>query len=294
AVILHRTTPTRAAGLPAEPDDDPADDRGAREPGRADLARSRGHRPGGPARRARAVLEQPAPAARRAGPGDGLRQRHGVLRRLPCRHPRQHGLRAQRDHRAHRPLGLREVDAAPVAQPDERPRRRCSRRGPRQLPRHEHLRARRRPDRGPAPHRHGLPEAEPVPQVHLRQHRLRPEGHRHEGREHGRPGRGVPVPCRPVGRGQGQAQAVGVRPLRRAAAAALHRPDARSQARRDSHGRAVLGARPDRHRAHRGPHGRAAQRLHDHHRHPQHAAGGPRRGPHGVLHRARRRDDRQP
>ena len=32
---------------------------------------------------------------------------------------------------------------------------------------------RRRPDRGAAPHRHGVPEAEPVPEVDLRQRRLR-------------------------------------------------------------------------------------------------------------------------
>ena len=48
----------------------------------------------------------------------------------------------------------------------------------------------RRPDRGTHPDRHGLPEAQPVPEVDLRQHRLRPAGHRHEGRQHGRPRRG--------------------------------------------------------------------------------------------------------
>ena len=116
------------------------------------------------------------------------------------------------------------------------------------LPRPEHLREGRRPDRGPHPHRHGLPEAQPVPEVDLRQHRLRPAGHRHEGRQHGRPGRGGAARRRAVGRGQGQAQAVGVRPLRRSAAAAVHRPDHRHPARRDPDGRAVLGARPDRDR----------------------------------------------
>ena len=34
--------------------------------------------------------------------------------------------------------------------------------------------ARRRPGRGAAPHRHGLPAAEPVPEVDLRQRRLGP------------------------------------------------------------------------------------------------------------------------
>ena len=53
---------------------------------------------------------------------------------------------------------------------------------------------------------------------------------------------------RAVGRGEGQAQEVGVRALRRAAAAAVHRALPRGRARRDPHGRAVLGARPDRDR----------------------------------------------
>ncbi len=56
-----------------------------------------------------------------------------------------------------------------------------------------------------------------------------------------------------VGRGQGQAEAVGVRPLRRSAAAAVHRADHRHEARRHPDGRALLGAGPDRDLAHRGP-----------------------------------------
>ena len=52
---------------------------------------------------------------------------------------------------------------------------------------------------------------------------------------------------RPVGRGQGPAQGVGAQPVRRPAAAAVHRPRHRGRARRDPDGRAVLGARPDRH-----------------------------------------------
>jgi hypothetical protein len=56
-----------------------------------------------------------------------------------------------------------------------------------------------------------------------------------------------------VGRGQGPAQGLGARPLGRSAAAAVHRPLRRRRARRDPDGRAVLGARPDRHGTHRGP-----------------------------------------
>ncbi|CAO0832399.1 hypothetical protein SMICM17S_03278 [Streptomyces microflavus] len=43
-------------------------------------------------------------------------------------------------------------------------------------------------------------------------------------------------------------------PLRRSAAAAVHRPHHRGQARGDPHGRALLGPRPDRHRQDRRPH----------------------------------------
>ena len=51
----------------------------------------------------------------------------------------------------------------------------------------------------------------------------------------------------------------------------------------------MLGARPDRHLAHRGPDGRAEARLHDRHRDPQHAAGRPRLGHDRVLHHRRGR-----
>ena len=103
-----------------------------------------------------------------------------------------------------------------------------------------------RSGRGPPADRHGLPEAEPVPEVDLRQHRVRPEDRRVQG-QHGRAGRGVAAQGGAVGRGEGQAQ--GVRPgaLGRAAAAAVHRARDRDAARRDPDGRAVLGARPDRH-----------------------------------------------
>ncbi len=46
----------------------------------------------------------------------------------------------------------------------------------------------------------------------------------------------------------------GLGPLRRPAAAAVHRPGHRRGAAGRAHGRAVLGARPDLHPGHRGPH----------------------------------------
>ncbi len=70
-------------------------------------------------------------------------------------------------------------------------------------------------------------------------------------------------------------------PLRRPAAAPLHRARARRGARRDPHGRAGLRARPDRDDADRGSDARAEGDVHDRDRHAQHAAG-----------RARRRQDR--
>ena len=50
------------------------------------------------------------------------------------------------------------------------------------LPRRRPLRPRRVARRGAPPHRHGVPEAEPVPEVDLRQRRLRPARQRHRGR----------------------------------------------------------------------------------------------------------------
>ena len=51
-------------------------------------------------------------------------------------------VRQERDHRADRPVGLRQVDRAALPEPDERPGRRRPRRGQGDLPRPEHLRAR--------------------------------------------------------------------------------------------------------------------------------------------------------
>ena len=145
-----------------------------------------------------------------------------------------------------------------------------------------------RPRPGAQAHRHGLPEAEPVPEVDLRQHRLRPARDGHEGR-HGRDRRERAAPRRAVGRGQGPAEDQRVRHVGRPAAAPVHRPRAGHRARRAADGRAVLGARPDLDRPHRGPDDGAQGELLDRHRHPQHAAGRARVGHDGVLHgRARR------
>ena len=183
-----------------------------------------------------------------AGSGAGTGRRQRLLRRLRGRPRRRPDDRPQRDHRDDRPVRLRQVHRPALAQPDERPDPRRPGHGHDHLPRPGPVRQGGRPDRGPPPHRHGVPEAEPVPEVDLRQHRVRPAGHRHEGRQHGRPGRAGAARRGAVGRGEGQAQGLRAGAVRRPAAAAVHRAHDRGPARGDPHGRAVLGARPDRHR----------------------------------------------
>ena len=87
-----------------------------------------------------------------------------------------------------------------------------------------------------------------------------------------------------VGRGQGPPEGIGDGSVGRSAATPLHRPLRRGRAGGDPDGRAVLGARPDRDGAHRGADAGDQERLHDHHRDPQHAAGRPCERPHCVLH----------
>ena len=85
------------------------------------------------------------------------------------------------DHGAHRAVRLRQVHAAAEHQPHERPGPRRPRRGPDAVPRRGPVRPGRRPGRGPPADRHGVPEAQPVPQVDLRQRRLRARGQRLKG-----------------------------------------------------------------------------------------------------------------
>ena len=81
------------------------------------------------------------------------------------------------------------------------------------LSRSRSLRIRCRPGRSPAAHRHGVPEAEPVSEVDLRQRRVRaayqrpPQGSRRGRRARARAGRAV-------GRGQAQAAPARVRAVR--------------------------------------------------------------------------------
>ena len=83
------------------------------------------------------------------------------------------------------PSGCGKSTLSALPEPDERPDPRRGGEG-KVLYHGEDLYARgRRPGRGAQAHRDGLPEAQPVPEVDLRQHRLRPAGPRDGGR-HGR------------------------------------------------------------------------------------------------------------
>ena len=90
-------------------------------------------------------------------------------------------------------------------------------------------------------------------------------------------GRGGAARRRPLGRGQGQAAQKRPGPLRRPAAAALHRPGHRHGTRRAPDGRALFGAGSHRHAEDRRTDVGTEEALHDRHRHAQPAAG-PARG----------------
>ena len=208
------------------------------DPDRPSRDRARGpatRRSGRPTRR------EPRPP--RAAPVIRRRGRQLLLRHVPGGEGHHHRRPDPPDHRAHRPVRLRQVDAAADDQPHERPDPRHAGRGRGHVPRPGPVRAVRRPGRGPAADRDGLPEAEPVPEVDLRQRRVRAAAHRLQGR-HGRARRAQPAARRALGRGQGQAQAVRPVAVGRPAAAAVHRARDRDRARRHPDGRAVLGARP--------------------------------------------------
>jgi hypothetical protein len=81
---------------------------------------------------------------------------------------------ARLDRRAHRPVRLRQEHAAPLPEPSERSRARLPRCGRRALPGHRSLWTGCRPGRGAHAHRPRLPAAQPVPEVDLRQRRVRP------------------------------------------------------------------------------------------------------------------------
>jgi hypothetical protein len=152
------------------------------------------------------------------------------------------------DHRLHRPFGLRQVDAAALHQPAQRPHRHVHDRRPRCLNENATSTPQRRDHRAAQAHRHGLPEVEPLPEVDLRERRLRLRIHGDQQAERARRDRRASLrgaalwdevkdrlDDSALGLSGGQQQRLCI-----ARAIAVG-------ARGDAHGRALLGARPDRH-----------------------------------------------
>ena len=117
----------------------------------------------------------------RAEPIFEVRRRRRQLRRQPGRAQHLARHRPEPDHGADRSVGLRQEHADPLLQPHERPDPAATVDGSILYHGQDLYGRRRRSGRGPQADRDGVPEAQPVPEVDLRQHRLRPAGDRHEG-----------------------------------------------------------------------------------------------------------------
>ena len=180
---------------------------------------------------------------------------------------------------------MRQVHAAAHVQPDERSRRRSPAHRVRAVRRRGHPLPRRRPHRSASPGGHGLPEAERVPEVRIRQRRVRPHPARDPARTR-RHRRGVAHPCWAVGRGEGRPGPQRGRPVRWPAAAAGDRPVPRRRTRGDPHGRAHGIPRPGGLVGDRGPDHGPRRRLHDRPGHSRPRAGRTRVRSDGVLRRA--------
>ena len=150
------------------------------------------------------------PAA--ADPGQGA----GRPVELLLREDQGAGLHFARDpgqsgHGLHRALRLRQEHVPAHAQPHERHRAGHPRGRHRGARRPEHLRAGHR-CRGPASSGgHGVPEVQPLPEIHLRERRLRPAHQRHGGqpaRSRGT-GRAEPAGRRALDGGEGPAARLG-------------------------------------------------------------------------------------
>ena len=167
-------------------------------------------------------------------------------------------------------------------------------RGRGQLPRPEHLRPRRRPDRGT--HATSAWCSRSRTRSRSRSTTTSPTaaGHRHEGRRHGRPRRGGlhgaalwdevkdKLKQSAYGLSGGQQQRLCI------ARTIATKPDVILMDEPCSALDPIATARIEDLML------ELTRGLHDHHRHPQHAAGRPGLGPDRVLHRHARRDHRQP
>ena len=136
--------------------------------------------------------------------------------------------------------------------------------------------------RGPPLDRDGVPEAEPVPEVDLRQRRLGAARARHE--EGPRRARRAGADAAPRSGTRSRTASSGARSRSPAASSSACASPARSRSSRTC---SCSTSRPPRstrsRRGDRGSDARAQERLHDRDRDPQHAAGCPRRRQDRVL-----------
>ena len=151
-------------------------------------------------------------------------------------------------HRPHRPLRLRQIHLSQDPGPDERSGTRHQNHRQCPVPGHRDLRQQGGRDLAAQADRHGLPEAQPLPHEHLRQHCLRPQDPRRAQQEQaGRRCGEVSPGGGHLGRGEGPAQEVRPLPLRRTAAAGVHRPGPGGGAGYSADGRGYLGSGPHLH-----------------------------------------------
>ncbi len=133
------------------------------------------------------------------------------------------------------PSGCGKSTLAALHQPAQRPHRRRPHRRPNSLREARHLRPGHRDQRAAQTDRHGLPEVEPVPEVDLRERRLRLPDPGHQPAESPRRDRGTePARRGDLGRGQGPLGRKRPRHVGRPAATPLHRPRASPSSRRSS------------------------------------------------------------
>jgi hypothetical protein len=176
--------------------------------------------------------------------GAGLLRRHPRHQGCGCRH------RGQDRHRLHRPVGLRQVDLPALPQPDERHHRHLPGRGATSsstartstTPRSTRCSCAPRSawcSRSPTRSRSRSTTTSPTARASTAGHQ---QGRSRRDRRKALRRGGA------LGRGQGPPRRARHRPVRRPAAAPVHRPRHRDRARGAADGRALLGARPDRHR----------------------------------------------
>ena len=164
---------------------------------------------------------------------------------------RQHADLQERDHGDDRTVGLRQEHVRAQPQPDERLDRRVPRHGRGALPRRTTSTA-AASTRSRCAGGSGWSSSAPT-RSRSRSSTTSPGRRGSSGSSRSRRARREGAARRgPVGRGQGPPQAERARPLRRPAAAAVHRPRDRDRARRAAARRARVGARPDLDRLDRG------------------------------------------